>query len=505
MAARLDLPKVCIAMGFPDVDRLLDHAHREVVNGGEKFLEFRLDFLRDPASGVAAIRGFLDKHPDCAVMATCRRHQNHGKFNGSIEEQIKLLEASIQAGARAVDVEIETAENAVSKTEALRSQAALIVSFHNYESTPAMEAVLKRMMRVHADAYKLVTIARKPSDTQRVLSLAKTYPKVPLVLLCMGEIGQSTRILSPMFGGVYTYAAPMAAEGTAAGQLSARTMRNVFRLEKFTSKAKIYAVIGDPVRQSISPLVHNRAFQARRLDAVYVSYLVPPASLKDFMTTAETLPITGCSVTIPHKQKIMRYLDHIEPYAKRVGAVNTILRKGGKWRGTNTDSAGVITPLKKKVRLPKCSVLVAGNGGAARGAAFALADEGAAISITGRNLDRVRVLAKQTGAEPLSREQAEARHFDVVINATPLGMAPHAEECFFVDKIPGDVVFDMVYNPLETRLLQWAASENKTVVNGLQMFLEQAALQFELWTGESAPRAAMERAALEALQMKSQS
>lgn len=489
-------------MGFSEVEKLLDHAHREVTEGGEKFLEFRLDFLRDPYAGVAAIRDFLATHPDCTIMATCRRHQNHGKFNGSIEEQLKLLDAAIGAGAAAVDVEIETAENAVSKTEALRSRSTLIISFHNYESTPAMEAVLKRMMRVQADAYKLVTMARKPSDTYRVLALAKAYPKVPLILLCMGEIGVSSRVLSPAFGGVYTYAAPMSAEGTASGQMSARVMRNIYRLEKFTNKAKIYAVIGDPIRHSISPAVHNKAFQSKRVDAVYLNYLVANAALKDFMNLAAELPLHGFSVTIPHKQKIMRYLDAVEPLAKRIGAVNTVWRKAGKWRGTNTDVMGVTVPLAKKLKIGKSSVLVVGNGGAARGAAFALADEGATLAITGRNIDRVRVLAKACGAEILTRDQAEQRDFDAVVHATPLGMSPNVEECFFENRVPGKIVFDMVYNPMETKLLQMAKSQGATVINGLEMFLEQAVRQFEIWTGEEAPRAAMERAALEALAAK---
>ena len=166
---------------------------------------------------------------------------------------------------------------------------------------------------------------------------------------------------------------------------------------------------------------------------------------------AGKLPLAGFSVTIPHKQKILRYLDQVDPLARRIGAVNTVWRKAGKWRGTNTDAQGVTVPLERHLRLGKSSVLVVGNGGAARGAAFALAEAGAKLAITGRNLDRVRALAKACGAEPLSREQAEARIFDVLVHATPLGMTPRVEQCFFDGRIPGQVVFDMVYNPMETR------------------------------------------------------
>jgi 3-dehydroquinate dehydratase/shikimate dehydrogenase len=332
-----------------------------------------------------------------------------------------------------------------------------------------------------------------------VLSAAKGLPKQRMIVLAMGELGFPTRVLSPVFGGAFTYAAPMQTDGTAAGQVSARYLRHLYRVEKLGKTAHIYGVIADPVRHSISPAVHNRAFQSRRVDAVYLPFLVSPALLRDFFSLAEKLPLSGFSVTIPHKQKIIRYLDVVDPLARRIGAVNTVWRKAGKWRGANTDAAGVTGPLSRHLKLNKASVLIVGNGGAARGAAFALSDAGAKISLVGRNVDRVRALAKVCGAEPLSREQLGSMHFDAVVHATPLGMFPNVHESFFTGAIPADVVFDMVYNPLETQLLKLAREQGKTVIPGLEMFIEQAAAQFEIWTGESAPRAVMLKAANEAL------
>jgi 3-dehydroquinate dehydratase / shikimate dehydrogenase len=498
MALRHPLPKICIALGFPDIDKLLQHAQREI-DEGERFLEFRLDYLADPWRGTEAIRHLQAQYPDVTLLATCRRHQNRGKFNGSIEDQIRVLDAAIDAGAKAVDMEVESAESVGVKLEGLRGRTCFILSYHNYETTPAIEPVLRRMMKVPADAYKIVTTARKPSDIQRVLSLAKSHPKAPLILLAMGEIGFPTRVLSTSQGGLYTYAAPASADGTASGQMCAKLLRNLYRVEKFTRSAKVYGVIADPVRHSISPAVHNRAFQSKRMDAVYLPFLVHPQHLRDYFSLAEKMGISGFSVTIPHKQKIMRYLDVIDPLARRIGAVNTVWRKAGKWRGSNTDAEGVTAPLAKKLRLSKSSVLLVGNGGAARGAAYALVDAGAKLFIVGRNPDRVRALAKMCGAEPLMRDQLNGRQFDAVVHATPLGMYPNVNECFFRDEIPGELVFDMVYNPLETTLIRHAREQGKAVIPGIQMFLEQAAHQFEIWTGESAPRAAMEKAALEAL------
>jgi 3-dehydroquinate dehydratase/shikimate dehydrogenase len=217
------------------------------------------------------------------------------------------------------------------------------------------------------------------------------------------------------------------------------------------------------------------------------------------MTLAADLPVAGFSVTIPHKQRILRYLDAVDPLARRIGAVNTVWRKAGRWRGLNADAPAVIAPLARHMRLAKKSVLLIGSGGAARAAAFALADEGASVSIVGVELPQVRALARACGGQMLLKEQLTKLHFDALIHATPLGMFPRVEECYFEDRIPADVVLDMVYNPLETLLARRAKEQGKTVVPGLQMFLEQAARQFETWTGESAPRAVMERAAREAL------
>jgi 3-dehydroquinate dehydratase/shikimate dehydrogenase len=499
MAQDRQFPRVCVALGLPDVPSLLDHARREA-EAGESFLEFRLDHLDRACDGPGAIRDFLKQFPDCIVLATCRRRQNHGKFNGSIEEQLALLGEAVAAGAQAVDIEIETAEAARERVSLFHGRPSLVISYHNYESTPPMDAIVNRVMRIPADAYKVVSTARKPSDNLRVLAAARAFPRRCLVVLSMGELGFPTRVLAPVYGAIYTYAAPSCTEGTAAGQVDAHQLRRLYRVEKLRKTSKIYGVIADPIRHSISPTVHNRAFQLRRIDAVYLPFLVSPAHLRDFFTTAEGLPLAGFSVTIPHKQKILRYLDAVDPLARRIGAVNTVWRKAGKWRGANTDVAGVTGPLARVMKLRNASILMVGNGGVARGAAFALSGAGSKITLTGRNFDRVRSLAKVCGATALPKDQLRSIHFDAVVHATPLGMYPHVGGCFFEGEIPADVVFDLVYNPVETELLRRAREQGKTVVPGLDMFIEQAVRQFEIWTGETAPRAAMLKAAHEALE-----
>jgi 3-dehydroquinate dehydratase/shikimate dehydrogenase len=484
------LPRICVALGFPDAQVLL-HAAEQEYRDGNTFLEFRLDYLRKPESGVAVIEQLKRQYPDLRLLATCRHHLNHGGFKGSVDQQFSLLCAAASAGAELVDLEVEHAEPLAKRLPELRKLASLIVSYHNFENTPALTVPWRRLRRIDADAYKLVTTARKPGDSLRMCEFFRAKREVPLVAFAMGEPGVSTRVLSLASGCLYTYAAPIENEGTAAGQIPAKAMRSLYRADKLNKRSRVYGVIADPIAHSKSPLVHNRAFHVRRIDAVYLPFLVASSQLGDWMKLAAELPVAGFSVTIPHKQKILRYLDIVEPLARRIGAVNTVWRRAGKWRGANTDVAGILKPLERHLRISRAKVLLAGYGGAARAAAFGLKDAGAELTITGRNLERGQTLAKAVGAGMMSVADASKAAYDVLINATPVGMYPNTDACLFTNRVPGAVVFDMVYNPRETALIRKARDQGATVICGHEMFLEQAAQQFEIWTGESAPRSVM--------------
>ncbi len=491
------LPRICVALGLETPLQLSRAADREYKDGNT-FLEFRLDYLPDPAAGIDLIRAFSGRYPEVHILATCRRKQNNGKFRGGIEQQIVILEKCGAAGAIALDLEIESAESAKAAIPRLRESAPLVLSYHNFQNTPALDPILRRLRCIPADAYKIATTARKPAHNLRVLEFARKHTKCPLILFAMSEVGVASRILAPSQGSLYTYAAPFETDGTAPGQVSAKLMRNLYRCEKIGKHARVYGVIADPVAHSKSPLIHNRAFQARRLDAVYLPFLIPTPQLRDWMSLAAGLPVAGFSVTIPHKQRILHHLDVVEPLAKRIGAVNTVWRKAGKWRGGNTDTDGVLKPLGRHLPLAHASVLIAGYGGAARAAAIALADAGVNVTITGRNTKKAQALAAAIKADVISLGAAQTARFDALVHATPVGMAPKPNACLFPGKIPARIVFDMIYNPHETVLLKRARQQGCTVVYGSEMLLEQAARQFEIWTGESAPRAVM-RNALEQL------
>lgn len=508
MISLSSLPRICVSLGVADVSQL-ERLAVAACDDGEDFLELRLDLLDNPESGVRVFRRIARRYPDVVLLATCRRISNGGTFRGSVEREIEILEDAVRAGAGIVDIEIETAEQAPSMLKSFDKRARLLISYHNFERTPALAHVIRRLQKTPADLYKFAVLARKPTDALRTLKLPAGHLDCRIVALAMGEVGVATRILGPSRGAAFVFGSysprprsrgeMLASEPTAPGQISADSLRNLYMAHRRNPATRIFGVVADPVGHSMSPVLHNRAFKARRINAVYLPFLVKPNQFSDFRKVVEELPIEGLSVTIPHKQRVMRYLAWVDPLARRIGAVNTVFRKKKKLCGTNTDALGVVTPLEKKMRLTKASALIVGNGGAARGAIFALRDKGVRVTLTGRNPSRVRRLARDCGVESIDRKRLHDQYFDILIQSTPLGMFPDINGCFFEDRIPADLVFDMVYNPIETRLLKMARGAGKGTISGLEMFLEQAAAQFELWTGETAPRGPMRNSVLERL------
>jgi 3-dehydroquinate dehydratase/shikimate dehydrogenase len=258
-------------------------------------------------------------------------------------------------------------------------------------------------------------------------------------------------------------------------------------------------VIGEPVRHSLSPVLHNTGFIARHIDAVYLPFLVH--DLRDFLAAGPEFGVRGFSVTHPHKQAILKYLKTCDPLAAEIGAVNTVVvRRDGSLFGSNTDYLGVLRALEKKLRIKGSRVLIFGAGGASRAAAFALRRSGAAIAICARREKAARELARAFGGEVMPRAALRTEYFDAILNATPVGMHPHDNVSPLT---PGELhcrlVIDLITRPRQTQLLKLAASNGIATVPGVEMLLAQGYAQWELWTGKSAPQAAMRRAVLAAL------
>jgi shikimate dehydrogenase len=245
---------------------------------------------------------------------------------------------------------------------------------------------------------------------------------------------------------------------------------------------RLFCVLGNPVSHSKSPLIHNQAFADHQIDAVYLAFA--PSDIQKAMDAVRQFDIQGVSVTIPFKQKVIPFLDKIDAEASSIGAVNTIVNQNGVLSGYNTDSFAAIAPLKD-AQISGKTVLIIGAGGAARAVAFGIHAHKGNLLITNRSQDKGRALAARYNADFYPMEAIRHLRPDIIINTTSLGMTPGEnvlscpEDCLTSETL----VMDVVYTPLETRLISAARQKGCHVVDGLTMFIAQAAAQFELWTG----------------------
>ena len=468
----------------------------EAVLRDSKFLEFRLDSLSKPAAALPVLKEFLAGHRDVTAIATCRRKPFGGNFGGSLANELEVLAAAAEAGCQIVDLEVESAEEArPSQLAKLRAAgAALLVSFHDFTRTKGLEQAVARIEVFAPDFVKVVSTARTLTDNLAVLRLIEVRSlSARIVGIAMGEEGLLSRVLGPRAGAAFTFAASSEAGATAPGQATARSLNELYRIEHLDQATRIFGVAGNPIAHSLSPLMQNTAFRRESVNAVLLPLKV--RALNDLLSVARELPLSGVAVTMPLKQEVLPHLANMDPLTARIKACNT-LRTGadGKLYGFNTDVAGVVRPLEKRLRLKGARVAVLGAGGAARAAVFGLVDQGAEVFVVNRTHEKAVALAKEAKAKALKHEQFAKQHFDVLLNSTPCGMAGNKQALPIAeDELNAGLVFDMVYNPLETPLLKMAKARGIPVVTGLEMFVQQGARQFEIWTGKPAPEAEMLR------------
>ena len=470
------------------------------------FLEFRLDYLSKPGLAIPRIKRFLDSHPGTTVIATCRRAASGGKFNGSIASQLDVLGKAAAAGCQLVDVELQTAvKTKPEQLQKLRGKAALILSFHDFRATKKLDDTLEKMLAYPADFYKVASTATMLSDNVTVIKfLAHQGDKHSLVSMCMGEQGIISRVLGVRAGSVFTFASVSAGEKTAPGQVTAQELRSVYRIEQVDAATRVYGVVGDPIAHSLSPAIMNAAFRRENVNGVYLA--LHAKTLKDLLTCVREIPIHGLSVTMPYKEAILQHLDNTDSHTTKIGACNTVVRaQDGKLYGFNTDAVGVVRPLEKRLAtLEGARILVLGAGGAARAAVFGLKERGSEVYVLNRSMDAAKKLARQARARTMKRADIRKMAFDVIINATPVGMGNSQDSPLQDKDINARYVFDMVYDPGETKFLKLARERGAQVIPGIEMFVHQAARQFEIWTGKPAPWDEMLRVVLLALQERSQ-
>jgi len=262
---------------------------------------------------------------------------------------------------------------------------------------------------------------------------------------------------------------------------------------------KIFGILGRPVAHSLSPAMHNAAFRHLGINAVYVAF--PVTDLARAVAGVRGLGIGGVSVTIPFKEEIIPRLDELDPQATRIGAVNTVVNRNGRLTGYNTDWLGAVAALTAKISLKGRHVLILGAGGASRAIAFGVFHEGGKVTLTDIDQTRAAALARDVGAEAIPPEALDHCPATILVNATPVGMTPDVDGIPINPDLLGrfEVVMDIVYQPLATRLLKEAENRGAATIDGLQMLIHQATAQFELFTGQEAPAEVMARAAYGAL------
>jgi len=442
---------------------------------------------------------------------TFRPKEQGGKRSLSEEDRLKFW-SSWKTDNLWVDFELDLYQTIINATF---TRKLTICSHHNFNCTPKnLAEIYGKLSATKADVMKIAVQANDATDGLALIKLlerAKSENR-DLIPIAMGESGIWTRILGLSRGAFMTFAALNEESATAPGQLTAQEMIDVYRVKELDETSEIYGLIAESVAYSVSPQMHNAAFKFHKMNAVYVPFAVK--NLEEFirrMVNPKTREIDwnfrGFSVTIPHKIEIMKYLDSVDETARKIGAVNTVKIEGDKLLGFNTDADGFIEPLKNAFGdLNGARVAVFGAGGAARACVYALQRENANVTVFARNSEKAKNLVVDFGVEiqDLQSQIEHFKNFDVIVNATPLGMKKGGlenETAAMAEQLKGvGLVYDLVYNPFETRLMREASLVFAPTIGGLAMLVAQAAAQQKIWTGKDAPVKEMSAAALGKLQ-----
>ena len=517
------MTRLCVPLTADTVKRMAADI-RVAARAGAEMIELRLDYLRDHDE--AAIRQLMTVAGEFpgAVVATCRLAEEGGRYNDDESRRIALMEKIAVEGADYLDFEYEAWQRSAEvrqrigavcqeKADQDRAPTRLILSKHDFERTPAdLGKLFEDLAREPCHVVKLTARAERITDALVMLdALRASATKHPTIALSMGETGVLTRVLAKKFGALLTFASLETGKESAPGQLTIDEMRSLYRWDKLNTQTRVYGVIGCPVAHSMSPAILNAAFKAADYDGIYLPMRVEPdyTDFEAFVDGCISRPwfgFGGCSVTIPHKRNLLQFVEQrggeIEPLARRIGAANTLCVEPGRREdgsdaqvaAYNTDYRGAMDALcagmdTSEAGLSGSKVAVLGAGGVSRAIAAGLCDCGCRVTIYNRTVGKAQRLAEEFGATARPWEQRNAIEADVVINCTSIGMWPGTDNSPLPDVrlSARTVVFDTVYNPVDTRLLRDARERGCRTIDGVAMFVNQAAAQFARWTGQSAP------------------
>jgi 3-dehydroquinate dehydratase/shikimate dehydrogenase len=473
--------QLCVTVTAPTMAEL--RRRRDEVVGAD-IVELRLDTVTDPS-----VAGALEGRR-VPVIVTCRPAWEGGQFKGSEEERRRMLQEALAADADYVDVEWRA-----NFTDLLAQTAGrrVVLSMHDFSGVPGDLTERAQAMRATgAEVIKLAVTTSRLSDCLPLLDLGAQIGRRGAVLIGMGPCGLATRVLARQFGSAWTYAGGE----RQVGQITPAELDG-YRFRTVTDSTEVYGLVGSPISHSVSPAMHNASFAAHQIDAVYLP--LPAADTDDFVTFGRAIGLRGASVTIPFKVSLFDLMDEVYPVARRIGAINTIKAVDDKWVGGNTDASGFLTPLKDRVPLRGTRVAVLGAGGSARAVAAALSSSSAQVTVYARNPLRARDIAATAScaSAPLPPEPDS---WDLLVNCTPVGMHPHVDDTpIDAALLTGRYVYDLVYNPTNTRLLREAKAAGCQTIGGLEMLVAQATEQFEWWTGRRSSGGIMREAALKRL------
>lgn len=478
---------ICVTIGRGRNRTLLEE-WKEAAAAGAGLVELRIDCLRSEPD----LKRILAQRFTPLVF-TIRRGADGGLWRGDEEKRQRLFREAILAGVDYVDLEADIAAKIPRYGKTKR-----IVSFHDLKMTPEnLEEIAKGAREANADIVKVATLAHSIDDASRVLQLV-AKAQAPTVGIAMGPLGVFTRVLGAKFGAPLTYSGFNPDRIFAPGMLQFQDLKRDYLYDQIDAGSEVYAVLGDPVGHSLSPALHNAAFRHLGLNKVYVPLQIPAGELKESLAKLAWLDIQGMSVTIPHKEAMVPLLTKKDGAVEQTGSCNTVVIRDKEWSGSNTDYRAAIDSLEGALGGPlpddesplhNKQALILGAGGVARSIAFGLARRGAGVSLCNRHDEKATKLAAEVGCRSISWAMRAGTPCDVLVNCTPLGMHPNVDDT----PVPpatfraGMLVFDTVYHPENTLLLKLARERDCRTVTGVDMFVRQAALQFELFTGREAP------------------
>jgi 3-dehydroquinate dehydratase / shikimate dehydrogenase len=470
---------ICLTLAEEDLSLLNRKISRYA--GRVPFIEVRLDYLASP--GLPSIPPTTSR-----FVATCRPTREGGRWAGPERERLQRLRDAAHSGFQWVDIEHDVGIEAGEFPG-----CSLLRSHHDFSRFPAnLGGLIQSLEALPGDAVKLAVAVSGSADCVTLLRFMESSARTkPRVILGMGEFGRLSRLLGALLGNLWTYVAENRGEAVAPGQFPLREAVEVYRLDRWEDAPELYGVMGNPIGHSRSPHLHNGLFRHYGHDRLYL-----PIQLDDlapwFDYVGESrLAFHGFSVTIPFKRDVGRYL---RPPGEPGEAFNTLCRHEGEWRGLNTDRSGFLRPLQ--ARIPDLSgkrAVVLGNGGVAETVVATLRFAGAEVLVVGRRPDRVQEFARRHGVEWVLSTDLEGGA-DLCVNTTPVGQAPLRDLCPLApEQINFSLVYDLVYNPARTRLLELAEGRGAETISGVEMFIEQAAGQFLAWTGTDPDRELMRR------------